>query len=714
VPLVNGFCFAIKSAVIDAIGLFDEKLFPNGYGEENDYCLRAGKAGFSGAIADDCYLFHAKSRSYSHETRRELGRQARLILGQKYGAEVDKATNILKNSPELVCARSDFARVVETRPCSILFLMNFRGAGGGINCIVQQANGLRKLGAAVQVAIRRQDESFYRERFPGVACNLFHGSESTQELLAYARGFEFVVATLFTTVRMLKTVLDQAPGVVPCYYIQDYEANFYHSSEANYREAVESYTLIPEIRCFAYSPWVCETVAQKHGVHVHKTEPSLDREIFFADDRPKPGTPFIVCAMVRPMTPRRSPGLTFEILRRIKQEFGESVEIRMFGLEQNDPFLAQQPADFKYKVLGILHPQAVASLMRESSLFIDASTYQAFGCTGLEAMACRCATILPSEGGISEYAVDGVNTLLAAPNDAEDVLKKVRHYIREPQLYQSIVEEGLKTASRYSIEKASASDLQFFASLRQGAEPGTPRAEGGVIAHPETRVERDELGRARPYQPTITGFGQFINDRHRYYHECPTNGILIDVGIQGHLRREDALKLYEMGYYARGDILEFGTSYGLSTSILAQAVLDAGRDSTIVTLELSERSAAHARGALTKRGLSRCVEFKVGDADVSCQKLVDTDRKFHFAFVDHSHAYEHVVRACQRVIQLLEPGAFCLFHDYNDRRNNDPIAVSESNNEYRVYDAVNDALDCERFEFYGIYGCCGLFRRREG
>jgi glycosyltransferase involved in cell wall biosynthesis len=171
------------------------------------------------------------------------------------------------------------------------------------------------------------------------------------------------------------------------------------------------------------------------------------------------------------MTERRSPGLTFEILRRIKREFAERVEIRMFGLEPDDPFLERQPTDFEYKVLGILPPQAVASLMRESSLFIDASTYQAFGCTGLEAMACRCATILPSEGGVSEYAVDGVNTLLAAPNDAGDVLRKVRRYISEPQLYQSIVEQGLKTAARYSIERACASQLRFFESLGQGNSP---------------------------------------------------------------------------------------------------------------------------------------------------------------------------------------------------------------------------------------------------
>jgi GT2 family glycosyltransferase len=467
VPLVNGFCFVIKNPVIEALGMLDEQLFPNGYGEENDYCLRAGKAGFSPAIADNCYLFHAKSRSYSHGKRRELARQSQLVLHQKYGADLDKATDVLKNSPELARARSIFARLVEAPPSSILFLMNFRAAGGGVNSIVQEANGLRQLGAAVQVAIRAMDEGYYHERFPGVAPNLFHGSEDTSELIGHARSFEFVVATHFKTVRLLKIILEQAPEVIPCYYVQDYEPNFFRPSDSNYWEAVESYTLIPEVRCFAKTRWLCETIAQKHDMHVYKVEPSIDREIFFPDDRPKPSSPFVVCAMVRPDSEHRSPSLTFEILGQIKREFGEHVEIRMFGLERDDPFLDRHPSDFEYEVIGILNREGVAKLMRESCLFIDASTYQAFGRTGLEAMACRCATILPSRGGVSEYAVDGVNTLLAAADDGGDVLRKVRRYLEEPQLYRSIIEEGLKTVSRYSIEGACRSEFEFFESLRR-------------------------------------------------------------------------------------------------------------------------------------------------------------------------------------------------------------------------------------------------------
>ena len=85
IPFVNGFCFGIKRAVIDAIGYLDEDAFPNGYGEENDYCLRAAQAGFALAIADDAYVFHAKSKSYSHEIRQTLSIEGAEALARKYG-----------------------------------------------------------------------------------------------------------------------------------------------------------------------------------------------------------------------------------------------------------------------------------------------------------------------------------------------------------------------------------------------------------------------------------------------------------------------------------------------------------------------------------------------------------------------------------------------------------------------------------------------------
>ena len=87
VPSVNGFCYAIKRAVIEEIGNFDTEYFPTGYGEEDDYSIRAREAGYEIAIADDTYIYHSKSKSYTHQIREKLTANGRLALDKKHGKE---------------------------------------------------------------------------------------------------------------------------------------------------------------------------------------------------------------------------------------------------------------------------------------------------------------------------------------------------------------------------------------------------------------------------------------------------------------------------------------------------------------------------------------------------------------------------------------------------------------------------------------------------
>ena len=86
VPFVNGFCYVIKRSVIETIGYLDEETFPDGYGEENDYSLRARDAGFVLAVADQAFVFHSKSKSFGHERRREISRAGWEALKQKHGS----------------------------------------------------------------------------------------------------------------------------------------------------------------------------------------------------------------------------------------------------------------------------------------------------------------------------------------------------------------------------------------------------------------------------------------------------------------------------------------------------------------------------------------------------------------------------------------------------------------------------------------------------
>jgi len=87
VPLVHGFCIGIARSVIDAIGYFDVRNFPRGYGEENDYCLRAMDKGFGLVVATHTYVYHAKTKSYSPATRSNLVKMGSEKLHQLYSKE---------------------------------------------------------------------------------------------------------------------------------------------------------------------------------------------------------------------------------------------------------------------------------------------------------------------------------------------------------------------------------------------------------------------------------------------------------------------------------------------------------------------------------------------------------------------------------------------------------------------------------------------------
>ncbi len=83
-PTGNGFCMYITRAAIKEVGLFDEQKFGKGYGEEVDFCLRAKKKGYKNIVADDTYIQHVGSASFSIKTRAEKVQKATKIINKEY------------------------------------------------------------------------------------------------------------------------------------------------------------------------------------------------------------------------------------------------------------------------------------------------------------------------------------------------------------------------------------------------------------------------------------------------------------------------------------------------------------------------------------------------------------------------------------------------------------------------------------------------------
>ena len=83
VPTGSGFCFYIKRELIDSIGSFDHKAFPRGYGEENDFCMRAVANGWKNVIAPNSFIFHIRTASFGNE-KEKLVKEGVATVIQRY------------------------------------------------------------------------------------------------------------------------------------------------------------------------------------------------------------------------------------------------------------------------------------------------------------------------------------------------------------------------------------------------------------------------------------------------------------------------------------------------------------------------------------------------------------------------------------------------------------------------------------------------------
>ena len=99
IPTAVGFCMYIRRAALEDVGYFDEEAFGLGYGEENDFCLRARKKGWRHVLAADCYVQHVGGVSFS-ERKQALVARAMTTLDKRYpGYHAEIASFIQEDPP---------------------------------------------------------------------------------------------------------------------------------------------------------------------------------------------------------------------------------------------------------------------------------------------------------------------------------------------------------------------------------------------------------------------------------------------------------------------------------------------------------------------------------------------------------------------------------------------------------------------------------------
>jgi len=526
---LNGFCYAIKRGVIERVGLLDEERFADGYCEENDYSLRARAAGFQLAVVDDAYVHHAKSASYGVEGRAELARANYESFLDKHGREQVQALVVAMEADRglepvraAVAERIANPRAVASllgrptggsplgdpdgEPLSVAFLLPglAHGGSGGSHSLYQETRALRSLGVPARIMLPRWDA----ERAAAVyedAGEVFQTFADEDDLAEQTADADVISATHHKSVALLGAIRERRSDFLAAYYVQDYEPFFTAPYIA--QEAVASYTALPDMLLFAKSHWLCNVVAERHGLFVAKVEPSIDRELFGvggSESHPPrsggPGSggraevngPLRVVAMVRPRTARRQPLATTAVLEALLSQHPGEVQVTTFGCYADELRellgVGGSRSDLVLeRHLGLLSRAEVAELLRESDVFLDMSVYQAFGRTALEAMACGATAVVPSVGGVWEFVEHGHNALAVDTLTPEGALGALGELASDRELLERLKTNARATATRYSAIRAALSEYVLFERAhraRFGDDSDPPALDGSPPSLP--------------------------------------------------------------------------------------------------------------------------------------------------------------------------------------------------------------------------------------
>ena len=158
-PTANGFCVYLPRSGIQEVGNFDVASFPRGYGEENDWSMRALGLGLVNLFAPHVFVKHVRSQSFGPE-RADLAAAGRAMvdnLHADYTASIRhwrKCESSVRISKQATAIQSRAATVDDVRPRRLYVLHR---TGGGT-----PATNLDLIGS-----LRNEQESYLLESLGG-------------------------------------------------------------------------------------------------------------------------------------------------------------------------------------------------------------------------------------------------------------------------------------------------------------------------------------------------------------------------------------------------------------------------------------------------------------------------------------------------------------------------------------------------------------------
>lgn len=113
-----------------------------------------------------------------------------------------------------------------------------------------------------------------------------------------------------------------------------------------------------------------------------------------------------------------------------------------------------------------------------------------------------------------------------------------------------------------------------------------------------------------------------------------------------------------VNYYQLKNILEIGTSLGITTCYLAKP----GKESKVITMEGADAIAAIAENNFQQLGLKN-IEVVKGNFDVTLSSILHRPSSFDFIFIDGNHRKEPTLRYFEQLLPVTHNDTILIFDD---------------------------------------------------
>jgi GT2 family glycosyltransferase/glycosyltransferase involved in cell wall biosynthesis len=423
---VTGACMYVRRAVIDRVGLLDER-----YGmayEDVDWCLRAWQAGFGVLYFPAARLVHHESATRGTDVG-ERERDSQRLFWERWGRLFDDRS----------VGATDPARARDGR-LRIAYATEGTGVGGGHRDIFEHLNRLAARGHEVSLYTLDEPPDWFPLRVPVHTCTDY---DDLARSLAEPEAIK--VATWWMTAAPVWRA-SMVRGL-PVYFVQDIETSYYPDHEHARHAVLDSYR--PEFRYMTISEWNRERLREM-GLDAELIPPGIDLQTF----RPRAEIARredMVLALGR-ANPLKNLPLTLAAWRALP---APRPELCLFGVE---PELAEGQ---QVRYVESPDDEQVNELFCQATVFVQTSVHEGFALPPLEAMATGAAVVCTDAHGNRDFCVDGVNCLMPEAKTGA-VSAALARLLADPELRTRLGQAGIETAQEYAWERRIDALEAFF------------------------------------------------------------------------------------------------------------------------------------------------------------------------------------------------------------------------------------------------------------